>query len=165
LIRAILENSKHQLIPVWKDMETLKLYLELETLGFDHKFNYQLDIAEELQQGDYKIPPLLIQPYVENAIHHGLMNKINDNRNLLIKAAPQNGEIKFTIEDNGIGRQQSEKIKELNKGQHLSLGQLITENRIKLYNNGMNESVKITDLVNSKNEAAGTRVEITLENK
>ena len=75
LIRSILENSAHNEVPCWKDIETLNLYLQLEELRWDKKFSYQLVIADEILNGDYKVPPLIIQPFVENAIHHGLLNK------------------------------------------------------------------------------------------
>jgi ligand-binding sensor domain-containing protein len=166
LIRAILENSKQEFIPVWKDIEMLKLYLELEALRCDNKFMYKLNIDEELLQGDYKIPPLLIQPFVENAIHHGLLNKTSNDRTLSIAARPLNGRIKFIIEDNGIGRQEAEKIKQLNKPAHQSMGLHITRERINLLNkNGKQETIKITDLATPGTHAAGTRVEIILENK
>ena len=83
LIRAILENSKTNSIPCWKDLETLKLYLELEELRWGKKISYQLNIAPEILQGDYKVPPMIIQPYVENAIHHGLLNKEYGSRQLI----------------------------------------------------------------------------------
>jgi sensor histidine kinase YesM len=103
---------------------------------------------------------------VENAIHHGLLNKTNNDRRLVIAARPQNGEIKFTIEDNGIGRQEAEKLRQLNKPAHQSLGLNITRERINLLNKNRNhETIKITDLVSESLVAAGTRVEIILENK
>jgi streptogramin lyase len=165
LIRSILENSKHQLIPVWKDMETLRLYLELEALRCDNKFSYSVNIAEEILNGDYKIPPLVIQPFVENAIHHGLMNKLQAPRNLSVSAQTKNSEIHFTVVDNGVGRAQAEKLKQLNKWKHHSLGIDITRERINLFNSGgLHESVKIIDLADSHNEPAGTKVEIQFNN-
>src|SRR4029079_13671376 len=101
-----------------------------------------------------------IQPFVENAIHHGLMNKTSRDRTLTIAAHSHNGEIKFTVEDNGIGRQEAEKLRQLNKPAHQSLGLNITRERINLLNkNGKHETITITDIVTSDHEAAGTRVE------
>src|SRR5436189_613203 len=71
LIRSILETSKNNVVPCWKDMETLKLYIELEEFRCDNKFSYEINMTDEISNGDYKIPPLTIQPFVENAIHHG----------------------------------------------------------------------------------------------
>ena len=65
-------------------METLKLYIELEEFRCDKKFSYKINIADEILNGDYKVPPLVIQPFVENAIHHGLLNKIEPDKTLLL---------------------------------------------------------------------------------
>jgi hypothetical protein len=161
LIRAILENSKQEQIPVWKDIETLKLYLELELLRCDHAFTYTLNIADELWEGDYKIPPLVIQPFVENSIQHGLLNKVDAPRKLTINGELIDGYIHFSVVDNGIGRAQAEKLRQFNKTDSKSLGIQITRDRLNLLNrNGIHESVRITDLVNANNEAAGTKVDI-----
>lgn len=165
LIRAILENSKQELIPVWKDIETLKLYLDLELLRCDHKFDYQMHISDELLEGDYKIPPLVIQPFVENSIQHGLLNKVDAPRELTIEGEICERHIHFRITDNGIGRAQSEKLKQFNRTDHKSFGIKITSERLNLLNrNGLTESLKITDLVNEQNEAIGTQVNIQFNN-
>jgi len=165
LLRAILENSKNNMVPCWKDMETLKLYLELEELRCDKKFSYQINIADAIINGDYKVPPLVIQPFVENAIHHGLLNKIDDDKKLMIDVTVCNNHICYRIEDNGVGRTKAESYKQLNKPAHESMGMQITTDRINLFNQQKHNSVKITDLLNDKNESAGTRVEVELVNQ
>ena len=165
LIRSILENSKNNVVPCWKDMETLKLYLELEELRCDKKFTYKINVADEIMNGDYKVPPLVIQPFVENAIHHGLLNKINADKKLTIDVTVNNTHIYYSIEDNGVGRAKAESYKQLNRPAHESMGMQITTDRINLFNQGKNGSVKITDLVNERNEATGTRVEVILINQ
>ncbi len=164
LIRAILENSKTNSIPCWKDLETLKLYLELEELRWDKKISYQLNIAPEILQGDYKVPPMIIQPYVENAIHHGLLNKEYGSRQLLIDVKAENNCINYLIEDNGIGRKKAIEYKLLNRLNHQSMGLDITSKRIKLFNQNNNGHITIADLYHENSEAAGTRVTISLLN-
>ena len=146
-------------------METLKLYLELEELRCDKKFTYKINVADEIMNGDYKVPPLVIQPFVENAIHHGLLNKINADKKLTIDVTVNNSHIYYSIEDNGVGRAKAESYKQLNRPAHESMGMQITTDRINLFNQGKNGSVKITDLVNERNEATGTRVEVILINQ
>ena len=165
LIRSILETSKNNVVPCWKDMETLKLYIELEELRCDKKFTCQINIADEIVNGDYKVPPLVIQPFVENAIHHGLLNKIDADKKLMINVAVSNHHIYYCIEDNGVGRAKAGEYKKINKPVYESMGMQITTDRINLFNQNKNGSVKITDLVNEYNEPAGTRVEVELINQ
>ena len=165
LLRAILENSKNNTIPCWKDLETLKLYLELEQFRGDKKFSYQLDIAPEIMHGDYKVPPMIIQPYVENAILHGLLNKDSGEKKLLIAVKPEKNYIHYIVEDTGIGRKKAAEYKKLNKPMYQSMGLDITNERINLFNQNNKGSVTITDLYNENKEATGTKVEIYLINQ
>lgn len=165
LIRAILENSRNNVVPCWKDLETLKLYIELEELRCDKKFICNMQVADEIMNGDYKVPPLVVQPFVENAIHHGLLNKIDSNKKLEIKVTVHNNHILYCIEDNGVGRARAETYKQLNKPAHESMGMQITTARIQLFNQHTNGSVKIIDLLNEHNEPKGTRVEVELANQ
>ncbi len=165
LIRSILENSKKNVIPCWKDMKTLELYLQLESLRFDNKFSYTINVANEIINGDYKVPPLIIQPFVENAIHHGLLNKIDEDKKLQINVYQQNNHIHYSIEDNGVGRQKAASYKQMNNAVYESMGMQITTDRIKLFNQQNNGWVQVTDLLDKNNLAAGTKVEITLLNK
>ena len=82
LVRDVLDSSKSNLVPFEKDFATLKLYLELERFRCNNKFNYDLNAEDILLLGDFKVPPLIIQPFVENAIHHGLLNKQDGDRYL-----------------------------------------------------------------------------------
>lgn len=165
LIRSILETSKNNVVPCWKDMETLKLYIELEELRWDKKFSYCINIAEEIFSGDYKVPPLIIQPFVENAIHHGLLNKIDGDKKLTIDVTVINQHIFYCITDNGVGRAKAAAYKNLNRQGYQSMGMQITTDRINLFNRTENGAVKITDLVNNCNEPAGTKVEVELINQ
>jgi LytS/YehU family sensor histidine kinase len=155
LIRSILENSAHNEVPCWKDIETLNLYLQLEELRWDKKFSYQLIITDEILNGDYKVPPLIIQPFVENAIHHGLLNKIDGDKKLIIQVSVVGNHIHYVIEDNGVGRAKANAYKMLNKPAHQSMGMQITTDRINLYNQNKNGYVVITDLMNEMQESSG----------
>ena len=165
LIRSILENSKQDIIPCWKDLDSLKLYLELEQLRWDNKFSYSLNIAPSIVQGDYKVPPMVIQPFVENAIHHGLLNKQDGDKQLRLDVSVENSYIKYVVEDNGVGRAKADQYRKLNKPGHSSLGMQITKERIHLFNNSENGSVKIIDLYDGAEKPAGTRIEILLNNQ
>jgi len=163
LMRKTLDNSVHTAIPIKDELEALELYLELESLRFKEKFNWTIDLDEEIDTLLYKIPTMLIQPYVENSINHGLMNKegkgyVNIHLNL-------SGEIiRCIVEDNGIGREKAMAIRDAKKENHRSRGTTITESRLKLVNEIYGKKMKIhyTDLTDGSGKPAGTRVEINI---
>ncbi|MEP6926472.1 MAG: histidine kinase [Ginsengibacter sp.] len=165
LIRTILESSRNELTTIPLDMEALKLYVELEQMRFNNKFCYKENIDPRLITGDYNVPSLLIQPYVENAIAHGIAHSDRADLKLKVSAILENDYIKYVIEDNGIGRNQSADYNKLNKLHHKSLGLQITRDRIHLFNREQNfdEYIKIIDLYNSDNKPAGTRVEVKIK--
>ncbi len=166
LIRIILETSKDELVPFAKDMEALQLYIELEQLRYNHKFTYQENIDHELMNGDYRIPPLLIQPFVENAILHGIAHSDKTRNAITVSASLLDDHIVYTIEDNGIGRKKACDYNLLNKPNHKSVGLEITAERIQLHNEESgNTMIKITDLYNTQKEASGTRVEVKIKIK
>jgi LytS/YehU family sensor histidine kinase len=149
-------------IPCWKDIETLELYLDMETLRWDRKINYSIRVDPMIRNGDYKVPPMIIQPFVENAIHHGLLNKSGNDKRVDISVDLEKESIRYTIVDNGVGRTKAAEFKNLNKPSHASYGIQITKDRIEMFNQGQEQSVRITDLYNEQNEAAGTKVEVWL---
>ena len=163
LIRKILENSQHTLVPVRDELDVIQLYLELETLRFKEKFTYEISIDEEIDTFTYKIPTMLIQPYVENAVCHGLINK-QDHGLLTIRMQLCDRHICCTIEDNGIGRKAAMELKMQRDTPHNSLGTKITESRINITNTlyGTDLKVIFTDLTDDNNNPCGTRVELQL---
>ena len=165
LMRNILESSRNEMLPVAKDMEALRLYVELEQLRFNNKFNYKDFTDPALVGGDYRVPSLLVQPFVENAIIHGLANSENEDLYLTVTASLANDCIKFIVQDNGVGRVQSSEFNRLNKPYHKSIGLKITEDRIHLYRRGdeTDGSVSITDLYDEFHNPTGTKVEITIK--
>jgi hypothetical protein len=161
LIRNILENSKKSQIPLDEELKSLEIYLELESLRFENKFNYQIEIDEDIQPGDVEIPPMLIQPYVENAIWHGLMHK--QSKGLIkIKIHKKNNLIICVVEDDGVGRQKALELESRNKTTKKSMGMSITKERLEIINSGRNSSlnVDIEDLKDKDGVPAGTRVNI-----
>ncbi len=165
LIRTILESNRNDLTTIAKDMETMKLYIDLELMRFNNKFTYIEKVDSQLLNGDYNVPSLLIQPYVENAILHGVAHSDKLNLKLTVSVTLENNFIKYVIEDNGIGRKQSTEYNTLNKLHHKSVGLKITEDRVLLFNHVENcdDYIKITDLYCNNNIPAGTRVEVKIK--
>ncbi len=163
LIRKILENSQHTLVAVKDELDVIQLYLELETLRFKEKFIFEIIVDEEIDTLTYKVPTMLIQPYVENAVCHGLINK-PDQGLLTITMQLCDHHICCTIEDNGIGRKAAMEIKVRKDTPHNSLGTKITESRINITNAlyGTDLKVIFTDLKDGENKPCGTRVELQL---
>jgi LytS/YehU family sensor histidine kinase len=162
LIRAILENSKANSISCWKDLEALKFYIELESLRWENQIICQMNIDPQIHEGDYKVPPLVIQPFVENAIHHGLLNKLDGAKKLDIDVRMEDQLIKYTITDNGVGRAKAAAYKKLNRLSQASYGVQMTDERISLFNQHSNGSIKITDLHDAESNPSGTKVEVWL---
>ena len=162
LIRTILINSNKAYIFLQEEIDYCKEYLKIESLRFDNSFNYEVNISKNIDATYVKIPPLLLQPYIENAIWHGLLQK-KGHRLLLIKAVQKEDYVSLIIDDNGIGREAAAK-NNLNNKQNKSYGITITKERINTYN-GLYEAdlqVKIIDKKDKFGNALGTRVELTL---
>jgi tetratricopeptide (TPR) repeat protein len=163
LMRKVLENSQHTSVPLRDELDALKLYLDLEIIRFKDKFTYNITVDEELDTLLYKVPTMLIQPYVENSICHGLIpaeNKGYINIDLKLK----DDYISCTIEDNGIGRDAAMGRKSKNENNHNSLGTQIVSSRLDLVNALYGTSLKTiyTDLKNENGQSEGTRVEIQI---
>jgi len=166
LMRLILQNSRSNYITLKDEMEALELYLQMESLRFKNKFNYSISIDEELDTNAIVIPPMLIQPYVENAIWHGLMQKTNGEEGKVeLRLCKNEDNLLCIIQDNGIGRKKAAELKAKKISNHKrSMGMQITEDRIeiinKLYN--INACVHIYDVENEQGEPTGTRVELSI---
>jgi len=162
LIRNILDNSINEVIPFWKDWETIKLYLELEQLRSNGRFSYSLHADEDLLNGHYKIPPLIIQPYIENAIHHGLNALTGKAGILTIEARLKGQALEYSIQDNGIGRKKAAEKASLSPS-HQSYGLQLTQERIGLFNEQKENNVLIADQYDNNGAPAGTRVAVVLK--
>lgn len=160
LIRRILENSKKNLITLHEEIETLRNYTDIEALRFHERFDvlYKVDSAIETER--FLIPPMIIQPFIENAIWHGLMHKSGDR--VLKISFKQNGfGVVCEVIDNGIGREASNALK-TNSRHKSSLGMKITEERMEIINarNLTNNSYNIEDLMDEDGTPSGTKVSI-----
>lgn len=160
LVRMVLNNSEDKMVSLQKELELIGLYVELEQLRFTNGFDYQLSISENISPENIDLPTMLIQPYVENAIWHGLMNLKNERKGLLrIDIGKANDKLKISIEDNGVGRNRAKQFRK--DEMHNSKGMKLTERRLQMINamkDYENTSVTITDLLND----SGTKVEILL---
>jgi sensor histidine kinase YesM len=161
LVRAVLENSVKTFVPLNEVIDNLKLYLELESLRFDQQFNYDIR-TENIDIYSVEMPSMLIQPYVENAIWHGLLKKVGD-KNLHVKFFAKDKKVFCVIEDNGIGRVNAQTLNL--KKQHKSLGTTITQEMFDTLNKIKEATYKadIIDLYDENNKATGTKVIIEME--
>jgi len=160
LIRLILDNSNSKNVILSHELEALKLYIEMEALRFDKKFAYRIVVDESVNPDSVEVPPLIIQPYVENAIWHGLLHKETPGCLCITVSMPEDNMLQCIIEDNGIGRQKAKELKSKSATTRKSLGMKLTEDRLTLLNKyaEVNASVDIIDLVNGNEEAGGTKV-------
>jgi sensor histidine kinase YesM len=160
LIRVVLENSLLEKVTLQKELESLRLYIELEAMRFKNKVRYQIDTAPNVEAQYIEIPPLLIQPYVENAIWHGLMHK-EDGGSLQIKITQPNEQLlQIEIADDGIGRERAAAYKSKSATRQKSFGLQMTAERLHIINQVYQAAavVHITDLKDSANNATGTKV-------
>ncbi|HMQ62036.1 MAG TPA: hypothetical protein PKE06_15285, partial [Flavilitoribacter sp.] len=144
-------------------LEALQLYMQMESLRFNNRFDYIVKVEKGLNLEALEIPPMLLQPYVENAIWHGLMHK-GDKGKISVEVTRENGFLSFAVEDNGIGRKKAEALKSKNATKKRSMGMNITRNRIELLNQmfGRQTTVRIIDLEGEDNVPKGTRVELSI---
>jgi LytS/YehU family sensor histidine kinase len=161
LMRKVLDNSQSTSVPLQDELDALNLYLELECLRFKDKFEFNINVDEEIDPLLYKVPTMLIQPYVENSICHGLI-PMEGKGFVRIDMKLAQEHIICTIEDNGIGREAANELRKKKTTNHNSLGTQITTSRLDLVNALYGTSLKTiyTDLKNDKGESEGTRVEI-----
>ena len=163
LMRAILQQSKDKFISLTDELETTLLYVKLENLRFEEGFTFNYFLDENIKPDEILIPPMLLQPYIENAIKHGLMGK-TDNRILDLSIKPKSvDEIIITIDDNGIGREQAS-LRRKNTLKHQSMGMSINDERVQLLGitNDLHIEIEIIDKKLPDGHAGGTTVVITL---
>ena len=163
LMRLFLESSKKKYIPVKEEIRLLKFYIELEHLRFPDKFDYHFDIDDDLEESSLEVASMMLQPFVENAINHGLIqNKVKGN--LLIRMVKKGGFLEVVIDDDGIGREAARKLREESFKHHKSRGMQLVEGRRKVLNrlNELSISLDIIDKKSLEGRAIGTRVELGL---
>jgi sensor histidine kinase YesM len=162
LIRLILHYSSKDTIPLKEELDTLKLYVELEQLRYRDDFGFELKISRCVDIEKWMVPPLILQPYVENAIGHGLAPKTGVKK-ILVEIAESGDHISFAIRDNGVGRSFSKKINTLKNPEHRSVAMELTRKRINLANENKtgDENIEIIDFEEA-GQPLGTEVRFKL---
>lgn len=160
LIRLILDNSSSKNVLLSNELEALKLYMEMESLRFDKKFSYQITVDRNVSTDSIELPPLIIQPYVENAIWHGLLHKEGGGQLTINIKLIDEGMLECTIEDNGVGRRKAGELKSKSATSRKSLGMQLTEKRLGLLNRHaeLNTSISIIDMEDEQQQPTGTKV-------
>jgi hypothetical protein len=166
LIRMVLMNSQRKLIPLEDELEMLRLYLDMERLRFKDAFDYSITTTNAVESGPIFIPPLLLQPFCENAVWHGLMNKEGQGH-LNISISEENKMLSCIIIDDGVGREMAAAFKSKSVKKDKSLGLQITAKRLSLLNdeNSAGAFYKIEDLRDEDGNAAGTKVTLKIRYK
>ncbi|MCK9290140.1 MAG: two-component regulator propeller domain-containing protein [Bacteroidales bacterium] len=163
LMRQTLSNSRESFVSLHNELLAIELYLELEKLRFSDNFSYAIRLDPAIDSSFLEIPPMILQPYVENAVIHGLMHK-KGNGQLLIDISQTGEDLLVMVEDNGIGRARASEIKKASGIERESKGMLITSERLEVLNQYTNETyaVQVIDLMDDYGHAKGTRVEIQI---
>ncbi len=166
LIRMVLNNSQKQFISLEEELETLGLYLYMESLRFKDNFNYEIKCNDTVDAFSIFIPPMLLQPFVENAIWHGLMNK-DGYRKLIIDLHFEDNILHCNITDNGVGRKKAAQLKSKSVEKNKSMGMDITKNRMALLNHDLNGQsfYEIDDLEDEYGVSAGTKVSLKIKTR
>lgn len=157
LIRMVLNHSKETIITLEDELEMLQLYLDMERLRFKNSFDYTIHCSDGLDISAIHIPPLLLQPFAENAIWHGLMHKKGEGH-LSIELKDDDNALSCIITDNGIGRKAAAAFNSKSVEKEKSMGLQITKERLAMLNNGKKTFFEIDDLVDDKGMTAGTKV-------
>lgn len=160
LMRLVMENSEYDFIPLHKELEILELYLKLEHFRFKDQFEYSFTVHKDIDEENFNIPPMLVQPYIENAVWHGLRYK-KDSGNLKLDLAKNDQNLIITIEDNGIGRKRSAELKTHNQKKNKSTALRNIKQRINIINdlNGIHVDVSTYDL---NQDGTGTVVKLII---
>ena len=162
LMRSVLENSEEDFIPLFKEIELLQLYVKLEHFRFKDKFDYTITVDERINVEDFVIPPMLLQPYVENAVWHGLRYKEEKGKLEIDLKQTDPETIAITITDDGIGRKKSKELKTDHQKKQKSKGMGNIRKRISILNEMYRDKVNVTVEDVFENEE-GTRVRLILK--
>lgn len=159
LMRTTLENSKEESIPLQEEINSLKYYLELEQLRFNNKFDFTIHVGPDLDPESVLIPPILIQPFIENSILHGVATKSGKGK-IDIRFQVDANFLLCEVEDNGIGREKAFELKNQQPELHKSMGMQVTQERLDILNiyNKIKAKIIIKDLVDENQHATGTSV-------
>ena len=164
LVRLILENAERTNVSLENELSLLESYIQLEELRFKGKIGYKISVDESLEKENTFLPSMVLQPFVENAIWHGLMHKQADEKGIInINIREENDRLLCTIEDNGVGRERAQQLREKSVLKNKSMGMKITEERLRLLSQErLEQLIRVTDLKDALDHALGTRVEINI---
>ena len=163
LVRSILDNSVEGEVLLDGELDANALYVELEQQRFDDKFEFDFNVSEEVDSNSLLIPSMIIQPFLENAIRHGL-RYVPENAKLSLNVHRDDHTVFIYVQDNGIGRKAAAELNKINASEHISHGSLITSRRVEAYNKAHNTSIQLTviDLYDEFDQPSGTRVELLI---
>jgi ligand-binding sensor domain-containing protein len=160
LIRSTLSNSSKSFVPLTLEIDYLATYLSLEKLRFKEKMDYSIEVDPSVDSDILVIPPMLIQPYIENSMRHGLRHKKNGKGYISVRFMMTGGRLTIAVEDNGIGRKKAAGFRTSEHIEYQSKGMSLTAERVRMmnekYKNGI--SIEVIDLGDDKGEPCGTRV-------
>ena len=164
LIRQVLENARSEHITLHTELDTLRLYLDMEAMRFKEKLAYSIQVSAELDTHFIEIPPMLVQPYVENAIWHGLMHKPEGGRVDIRIGHHQHKQLIICVTDNGVGRLRAAELNSKSANKHRSFGLKINADRIALLNEHTQSQMKVSihDRTDATGRVCGTEVLLTL---
>ncbi|MBN2173466.1 MAG: histidine kinase [Bacteroidales bacterium] len=159
LVRNILDSTVEEFIPLEEELSTIENYLELQKIRFPEKFEYIIEVDEKIDPESVLIPPMLAQPFIENAIEHGIKHKESKGK-IDVRFRLKNGSIELEVEDDGIGRQRAQEILLRQDKSHKSLATAITKERIRTLNKKLKRkiSMAIFDLEDNEGKASGTKI-------
>ncbi|HEV9035469.1 MAG TPA: histidine kinase, partial [Puia sp.] len=162
LIRATLHNSSRNFISLADEIDYLSTYLSLEKLRFKEKMDYTIEVDPSIDKDLFIIPPMLIQPFAENSMRHGLRHKIEGRGTIHIRMKTSDEKLLVTVEDNGIGRKKAASYKTHEHIEYQSKGMSLTADRIRMMNVKYGDSIhiEVTDLEDADGRVAGTRVSL-----
>lgn len=162
LIRQTLDNSERSAIQLSEEVKYLDTYLSLEQMRFTGKFTYQITVSPEIQADFIHLPPMLLQPYVENSIRHGVRNRRDHSGRINIDFYKKDNSLFCKVRDNGIGRKMAETMKGASHIEYQSKGMSLTGDRINAISQSYGEhtEVSITDLTGENAESTGTEIVI-----
>jgi len=160
LVRNILDNSVEEYVPVEKEIETIRNYLELQKVRYAGKFDFKIEVDEQIDEENMMIPPMLAQPFIENAIEHGIKHRQMPGR-IYIRFRLEDSLIRFEVEDNGVGREKAREIETKHGVKHRSMATSITVDRLATINKKLKKKIRmeIEDLKDENGEGCGTVVQ------
>ena len=155
LSRLILENSTQSMVAAEREWKALKLYTELEAMRFNNQFSYSFYADPDLDLATLMLPPMLVQPLIENSIHHGLRNSLEEKSRVSVRLEQTDKEIFFMVDDTGIGMEEAEKFKTFSAIKSKSIGLNAIRERVEIIN-AMNKGNKAHFEIRKKTKEEGT---------